>query len=82
MLKKRIVIILFTLEHDLAGMLADFIFFPTTDLITTTSNEILCQAVAITTDTIVEENEYFNITLTSSDSVVLVGGPCNSNHHS
>lgn len=56
-----------------AGFLSDFIFFPTSGMINS-STEILCHSVTIIADTIVEENEYFNITL-SGYSFVLNGGP-------
>ena len=56
-------------------MLADFIFFPTTITINATSNEVSCQIVTIVKDTIIEEDEHINITITSSDTIVLIGGP-------
>lgn len=54
--------------------LGDFLLFSTVISINT-SVATRCVGITITNDTVVEEDEFFMITLTSTDSVDFVGGP-------
>lgn len=59
--------------HTLAVL--DYTFDPPSRTISFRETPLLCDEVMIMEDTIVEADEFFNVTLSSSDRIDLEGGP-------